>query len=328
MLSKIFLPSFLALGLILLSAAPALGDTFDWNAFSTQKFQVNKFDDKTLIIRGNIDEGAYQEFKTAFTSKIKTVHISGGGGQVTEAVKIGLDLSRSGADVIVDGPCLSSCANYLFLAGKHKSIEGDGFVAFHGSPWHGGLLTMGRQSMNEFIDHRKIDRAMQDEINRTLKSNPNISMEDISKSLNGSYPSMLRNNREFFEKVGASDRLIENSVLGKFAETLPECHGVQPLSASEKQREPFLFVTIKQLSAYGVKGLSGTQNWNLAYESAQLISRNKRDDNSTIFCVDAYDRNDWMDTVSQIGTAPSSPGPNQTPSSGNEGVVAPQGAIR
>jgi hypothetical protein len=35
-------------------------------------------------------------------------------------------------DVVVDGVCASSCANYIFCAAKTKTIK-HGFVGFHGN---------------------------------------------------------------------------------------------------------------------------------------------------------------------------------------------------
>ena len=41
-------------------------------------------------------------------------------------------LKEAEVDVVVDGVCLSSCANYLFTAGRHKTIR-NGVVGFHGN---------------------------------------------------------------------------------------------------------------------------------------------------------------------------------------------------
>lgn len=269
---------------------------FKWSSWSQQGFEVTKLDEQTLSIQGNITAGAYQAFKASFDGKIKTVHVSSGGGLVSEAVKIGLDLMKNGVDVVVDGPCLSSCANYFFLAGKHKVIEQNGFVAFHGSPWHGAILQYGAPSMNDFIDNGKIPPAMQKTIEESLKKYPNKSRAEMI----GDFRSLLRDERDFFEKARVSDRLISNSLQGRFAETLPECQRFQPLSASEKDREPFLFISTKQMQAYGVQGVTGDQNWRLAFQLTQLTSTNKRDDGSPIFCLDAYDRSDWTNAISQL----------------------------
>jgi hypothetical protein len=48
------------------------------------------------------------------------------------AVQIGMALKKAEVDVIVDGICLSSCANYLFTAGRQKMIR-NGVVGFHGN---------------------------------------------------------------------------------------------------------------------------------------------------------------------------------------------------
>ena len=48
-------------------------------------------------------------------------------------MKIGLWIFDHELDVIVDELCFSSCANYIFTAGKNKIIEKDAIVGWHGS---------------------------------------------------------------------------------------------------------------------------------------------------------------------------------------------------
>lgn len=278
----------------------AMASTLDWHAWSSKGFEAKKSDSQTLVIKGIIGPGDYQKFKAAFEDKVKVVRVSGPGGAVSEAVKMGLDLRRNNVDVIVDGPCLSSCANYLFLAGKKKAIEQEGFVGFHGSPYHGALLKMGRKSLDAFIDSGKMNPETQKMIEKTRKKRPELTMQDIQKLLNGEFRDSMRDNREFFDKIGVSDRLINNSLHGRFVEQVPECHGLYPLSENEKENEPFYYPTAKQMSAFDVKDLSGKQNLKLAYELSTLVPTNRRDNNSVLFCVDAYDNEDWVNAVSEI----------------------------
>ena len=67
---------------------------------------------------------------------IKTMRIWSHGGEVGGAIDTALWVHRNGIDVIVDGPCLSSCANYIFAAGKQKHIVGQGYVGWHGTIYH------------------------------------------------------------------------------------------------------------------------------------------------------------------------------------------------
>jgi hypothetical protein len=56
------------------------------------------------------------------------------GGEVSAAIVIAREIHKSRAEVIVRKFCLSSCANYLFLAAHTKSLEVGSVLGFHGAP--------------------------------------------------------------------------------------------------------------------------------------------------------------------------------------------------
>ncbi len=67
---------------------------------------------------------------------VKTLRIRSHGGSVNAAIDVARWVHRNGIDVIVDGGCLSSCANYVFPAGKEKHIVVGGVVGWHGTVEH------------------------------------------------------------------------------------------------------------------------------------------------------------------------------------------------
>ena len=78
----------------------------------------------------------YERFLSAVQGKeddIKTVLIDSGGGPVFEGMKLGEWMFDHGVDVVVENRCISSCANYVFTAGRNKTIEADSIVGWHGS---------------------------------------------------------------------------------------------------------------------------------------------------------------------------------------------------
>ena len=91
-----------------------------------------RVDDHTIALTGNIASGNLLEFEKVFDENVKTVVLNSGGGLVYEAVQIGMILKKAEVNVVVDGVCLSSCANYLFTAGRWKKIR-NGVVGFHGN---------------------------------------------------------------------------------------------------------------------------------------------------------------------------------------------------
>ena len=91
-----------------------------------------KINSSTITLKGNIVKGSYRQFLSVFDERIETVIVNSWGGDTYEAVQIGLVLKNLDVTVIVRGVCLSSCANYIFLAGKLRVVA-EGIVGFHGN---------------------------------------------------------------------------------------------------------------------------------------------------------------------------------------------------
>lgn len=90
--------------------------------------------DDTLYLTGTIVNGSCEIVAKAITSKIRKVAVvSSMGGAVLDGACIGHLIFEAKLDVQVDGQCVSSCANYIFLAGQKKVIGRGGYVGFHGS---------------------------------------------------------------------------------------------------------------------------------------------------------------------------------------------------
>lgn len=89
--------------------------------------------------------------------------VSSPGGDVVEALRLAEFMHRRGLSVYVDGLCASSCANYLFTAGKRKVIGAGALVGWHGSPASehiDGLETLDAEQRRAFDKSRRqmIDR--------------------------------------------------------------------------------------------------------------------------------------------------------------------------
>ncbi len=97
-----------------------------------EKSQWTRGNAETLSLTGTIDEGDFERFRSVFDGDVKYMVVDSTGGDVYEAVQIGMTLKDAQVTVIVRGFCLSSCANYLFTAGRHRVID-NGIVGFHGN---------------------------------------------------------------------------------------------------------------------------------------------------------------------------------------------------
>lgn len=91
----------------------------------------------TIYYRGNFSLESTKVF-TAATAKVKpgqilTLVISSVGGDTDEARTIGTWVHDHALVVEVDEICFSSCANYIFPAGRSRVIYKDAFVGWHGN---------------------------------------------------------------------------------------------------------------------------------------------------------------------------------------------------
>lgn len=101
--------------------------------------QTNRIEvaNKSLLFTGPITPDSADKFLGTLVSQpVERILISSGGGGVEPAIRMAGEIHRRGMDVEVIGPCFSSCANYIFPAGKHKTISGTGIVAWHGNMRH------------------------------------------------------------------------------------------------------------------------------------------------------------------------------------------------
>lgn len=71
---------------------------------------------------------------------ITTLMVFSGGGEINAGIDFGNWVYDRGLDVVVPRACLSSCANYVFTAGRRKVILPGAIVAWHGSARQANLL--------------------------------------------------------------------------------------------------------------------------------------------------------------------------------------------
>lgn len=86
---------------------------------------------ETLSFEGPIEMGEYDRFALVFGPSIREITVNSRGGVTSEGIRIGHALAAAGVKITVVGECLSSCANYLFVAGRSREIRG--VVGYHGN---------------------------------------------------------------------------------------------------------------------------------------------------------------------------------------------------
>lgn len=81
------------------------------------------------VVIKHIDEGA------------RHIEINSVGGDAAAGVAIGKKMRQVGVSIKVPKYCISSCANYLFLAATEKSLAPDAVLGFHGAVYRRGAAT-------------------------------------------------------------------------------------------------------------------------------------------------------------------------------------------
>jgi len=86
-----------------------------------------------VVLRGEIVPGDFERLRQLDWSKLSRVDVDLIGGSAGEALQIARLMHEREIDLRVVGVCLSSCANYLFVAAKRKSIEPGAVLGLHGA---------------------------------------------------------------------------------------------------------------------------------------------------------------------------------------------------
>jgi hypothetical protein len=86
-----------------------------------------------LYYRGFLNaSGAARAVPLIRSGLFRTLRIESAGGDVLAGMAVGDALFEAGMDVEVVGGCVSSCANYVFTAGREKRIAEGAWVVWHG----------------------------------------------------------------------------------------------------------------------------------------------------------------------------------------------------
>jgi hypothetical protein len=116
---------------------------------------VERVDD-AVVFRGRIDARAAAEFLDLLRDpKITRLVITSHGGLVSAALDMASAIHDRQLDVEVPSACYSSCANYIFPAGRYKLVGRLGAVGWHGNMAHvlhlqqTGQASWGPKAMDE-----------------------------------------------------------------------------------------------------------------------------------------------------------------------------------
>lgn len=90
-----------------------------------------------ICLDGHTDEelaAGFADLIERHGDDVRLVGVSGPGGPVMPALDIADEILVRGLDTVVTENCISSCAQFLFMAGEHKYLLPDRHVFIHGGP--------------------------------------------------------------------------------------------------------------------------------------------------------------------------------------------------
>lgn len=138
--------------------------------------------------------------------KPTTLTITSPGGPIDVGLELGEWVHKRRLDVKVYELCFSSCANYIFPAGRKKLIDKDAVIGFHGGP------------TSETFDTSSMEAALRG----VPKEQRGRLREDIEASFNSYIQINTERESAFYKKLGVSPKL---NTLGQ-SEQYKELSGV------------------------------------------------------------------------------------------------------
>jgi hypothetical protein len=102
-------------------------------AISQEKKYTLQVEEETIKFTGLLYVEQVEKISELIkTEKYKSLVIQSGGGDIVAAMKLGEVIFDNELNIIVNNYCISSCANYIFPAGKKKIINENSIVVWHG----------------------------------------------------------------------------------------------------------------------------------------------------------------------------------------------------
>lgn len=89
----------------------------------------------TIVYTGALSDEANRTLQGLIEPGTRTLKISSRGGDIHLGMDLGELVFQHGLNVEVDGHCFSSCANYVFPAGRSKILHRHSLLG-----WHGGAM--------------------------------------------------------------------------------------------------------------------------------------------------------------------------------------------
>ena len=190
----------------------------------------------------NVDE--FIEKYQSSAHKPKLLVIKSAGGDILAGIKLGRWVYQNQLDVKVNKYCLSSCANYVFPAGKNKILTQYALLA-----WHGGGQSKSLQNMAAF-DKKMAKLFIKNNITDQQKQSELYQQQlQIREKL-------LKEEAQFYQDIGV------NPVITTIGGYYPDKEKTDLVRYSKKTRPKDMlkyqgfYYTLADMKKLGVNGIS------------------------------------------------------------------------
>ena len=140
--------------------------------------------------RGPISAEHNRQFLAAIADRpLQRLSITSSGGEVEAAIALGEWVFARRLDIEVPDYCLSSCANYVFPAGRHKRVHAGAVVAWHGNYRHLQQTGLWRDDVTARMQRLGEDR------------------QAASRYVRAQVAYLTGLERDFFARIGVDERL-------------------------------------------------------------------------------------------------------------------------
>jgi hypothetical protein len=163
--------------------------------------------------------------------EIKSLTIKSGGGEISIGIDFGNWVFDHQLDVIVDQGCFSSCANYVFPAGRKKTILPGAVVA-----WHGSALQQSFQT--EEGARKELERSYQREKKQVSKEQE----EKDVKSLMANFTLYKQKQAAFYQKIGVDEYVTR-------------------IGQEEYGARGFYYLSVEDMERFGIKNVTAPKDY-------------------------------------------------------------------
>jgi hypothetical protein len=173
--------------------------------------------------------------------------ISSGGGDINAGMRLGDWVFDNSVDIVIERICASSCANYVFTAGRRKTLNEGAIVA-----WHGNILQKTGFSIEELREtvirtFETLSEDMKKELDlETMVARTILQMSEYRAA-------GIENQARFFKKIGVDEFVcrVGNEKYGAL---------------------DFFTLSIKDMARFGVSNVQAS--WN--YDNVDLTPFHRR----------------------------------------------------